>query len=579
MKRISILCVFTCLILFISCRKESDTTVFEESSSSSLTGFIVDNDKPVKDASIVVNGVTTTTDEYGFFKIDKIDHIGKIVVKANKAGYFPGSRTLFVKDTNIKNVKIDLIPKDQRNTFDAVSGGIINADKGLILNFPADGIVDKSGQSYTGKVTVYTKYLNTDEAMAYDEMPGTLIGVNATGENNYLQSYGMAGVLLEDQSGNALQIKSGKSVELQVKIPSSLKSTAPATIPLWYYDETSGLWKEEGSAVKDGDFYKGTVGHFSFWNCDYPYGLAKITGTVTINGSPINAKIAIKVNNLNQQRIGYTDDKGNLYALVPANETLTLQLLSQCDDVLFSETIPPIALNETYDLGSLLGNNPHIVKYIKYQGSVTDCQGLPLTDGIVQIKTKSETNTVSIDGNGKFSYEGFACNDNYLTMTAISTMNGQASKTIYLTPQTLLLNINLQACGNTPDEYIKLNFSNGDKKILFGSFYKGIKPGLFSENERAILEILSTISIESDFEKGIKNWMVKSFFLKSGSERYTNEKSTDRSQDIVTFTTPYKATNEYLEGSITVKNITKNINNLPVVDKLTVTGEYRIKNK
>ncbi|MER3463504.1 MAG: hypothetical protein C4329_02890, partial [Chitinophagaceae bacterium] len=32
-------------------------------------------------------------------------------------------------------------------------------------------------------------------------------------------------------------------------------------------DETSGIWKEESTATKQGNVYVGDVKHFSFWNC------------------------------------------------------------------------------------------------------------------------------------------------------------------------------------------------------------------------------------------------------------------------------------------------------------------------
>jgi hypothetical protein len=64
------------------------------------------------------------------------------------------------------------------------------------------------------------------------------------------------------------KLQPGKTAKLRFTIPSSLRSTAPATIPLWSVDETTGLWKQEGSATKGTDYYEGDVSHFSFWNCD-----------------------------------------------------------------------------------------------------------------------------------------------------------------------------------------------------------------------------------------------------------------------------------------------------------------------
>lgn len=68
-------------------------------------------------------------------------------------------------------------------------------------------------------------------------------------------------------------------------------ATATDTIAMWYYDKTSGLWIEEGTATKSlnattGDYeYTGTVSHFSGWNMELKVpNLTSVYGTM--QGSP-----------------------------------------------------------------------------------------------------------------------------------------------------------------------------------------------------------------------------------------------------------------------------------------------------
>jgi hypothetical protein len=75
---------------------------------------------------------------------------------------------------------------------------------------------------------------------------------------------------LESAAGEKLQISTGNTAKLNFSIPSSLQAAAPNTIALWYVDEKTGLWKEEGMATKNGNAYEGDVKHFTYWNCDYP---------------------------------------------------------------------------------------------------------------------------------------------------------------------------------------------------------------------------------------------------------------------------------------------------------------------
>lgn len=64
-------------------------------------------------------------------------------------------------------------------------------------------------------------------------------------------------------------------------IPETMRDNPPPTIPLWYFDDESGLWVEEGIATLQGDVYVGEVGHFSWHNLDVPAERVSISGKVT----------------------------------------------------------------------------------------------------------------------------------------------------------------------------------------------------------------------------------------------------------------------------------------------------------
>ena len=95
-----------------------------------------------------------------------------------------------------------------------------------------------------------------------------------------LASYGMIAVELESTAGEKLQIATGNSATLTMPIPSSIQSSAPATIALWSVNEQTGIWKEEGTATRSGSNYVGTVSHFSFWNCDISIPAVNLSMTI-----------------------------------------------------------------------------------------------------------------------------------------------------------------------------------------------------------------------------------------------------------------------------------------------------------
>src|SRR5690606_555839 len=104
--------------------------------------------------------------------------------------------------------------------------------------------------------------------------------------------------------------------------------SAPATIPLWYFDETKGMWIEEGSATLQGNTYTGTVTHFSFWNWDIPFSAIIMELTlVDQNNNPLQNYTIKLTNTANSDwRSGTTNADGWVGGLTYSNATLTLEV-------------------------------------------------------------------------------------------------------------------------------------------------------------------------------------------------------------------------------------------------------------
>jgi hypothetical protein len=86
---------------------------------------------------------------------------------------------------------------------------------------------------------------------------GDFLGENTAGEEKVLISFGMLGVELQDNMGNPLQLMSGKKATITMPIDPAQMTSAPSTLPLWHFDENIDLWKEEGSATRQGSNYIG----------------------------------------------------------------------------------------------------------------------------------------------------------------------------------------------------------------------------------------------------------------------------------------------------------------------------------
>ena len=176
-----------------------------------------------------------------------------------------------------------------------------------------------------GPVEVYASFIDPSAADIAERVPGSFMADDKDGKRVTLSSYGMMAVELQSPAGEKLQIKTGSAATITSPIPASLQASAPATIALWFVDEQTGIWKEEGSATKTGNSYVGQVKHFSFWNCDISVPAVNVTMTVKDQGGHPLVHVLVRIKRLHQNpsmAYGWTDSLGQVSGLVPANENL-----------------------------------------------------------------------------------------------------------------------------------------------------------------------------------------------------------------------------------------------------------------
>src|SRR5215203_2434267 len=373
-------------ILILSCQKEvktgnpptggggTGTVVNPAPVQGNVTGKVIDNNNnAVAGATVKAGSNTTTTDSRGLFRFNNIqlDKYSAVITVEN-TGFFKGYRVFSASANNTNFVKLKLVPKALIGNIDAASGGSVSLPDNSKITLPAAGVVVRStSQSYTGSIKVYVAAIDPTSADISQIVPGSFQAIDANNYRVVLTSFGMLAVELEGSNGEQLQIATGKTAKLRFTIPSSLRSTAPATIPLWSVDETTGLWKQEGSASKGTDYYEGDVSHFSFWNCDVS------TPTIFVELNLKTAEGALQFTPVKITRVngggssyGYTDSLGHVGGLVPKNEPLLLEVFSNCNQAIFSQNIGPYS--SSTNLGTITVTIP-TVNYLQITGSAVNC--------------------------------------------------------------------------------------------------------------------------------------------------------------------------------------------------------------
>jgi uncharacterized protein (TIGR02145 family) len=396
-----------------------DAALSDATISTFLQGYIQDeNGNAVANVEVKTATYTTTTDADGYFAFGAINIKKEFtLVKAQKAGYLLGTRTLTPTIGAVNTINIQLMTKSTPKTLTASAGGMLDFESGQIqLDFPENAIVTTSGNAYSGNVKVYARYINPTADNFLGIMPGILAGLDADNDLVGMVSLGMLSVELEDDAGNALEIAGGKTVK--VTMPAAID--APATIPTWHFNETYGVWVEAGVATKTGDTYTFDANYFSTWNIDYPIG-PSYDVTLTIENEanePIpNLQIGIFTENgENPLAIVYSDNNGQFTLLnTPENINLNITLNPNTASIIKPYTI----IGPT---GTIIITNSDIAStgsiLYRLSGQLKDCDGVLYGDKYYRFTGIDEPviNFTGItDGNGNYSAVAI--------MSGLSTIN------------------------------------------------------------------------------------------------------------------------------------------------------------
>jgi len=502
-------------ILFFACHKD-ETSIVEEVSttftakvyeeiSGTVMGYVYDEaNNPVEGATVAIYSASTKTNKLGAFvmrnvKMDKQGTYLKVV----KSGYILGSDRVFPnKATVYSTVKLFKDKKDK--SFDAVTGGTIAITDGGTISFPANAIRYENGGEYSGKVLATTKFIDPTSPSLQDEMPGDLYGLNAQGSNVILHTAGMFLVQLSSEKGELLNLKAGSKATFS--LPSKIKE-APSTMPLWWFDENGGLWKEEGSAKLVNGNYEGEVSHFSFWNCDIQVPYINICGKVVDQfGNPMtNTYITVKITGKDSSLYrgyahGNTDANGEFCGRIPKGYPLQFSIVSYSPCAIFNliEEIPA----QFQDIS----NKTFVVTVSgqkKIEGTLV-CNGTPLTKGYCIFEQNGYIKILDIQ-NGNFSFNWFSLfcdnskpiniigvNDNTFTTSTTQSINYNSIPTS-ITLETCQTNCNLSATitGSCQGDASKITVTGGSGNYTY-SWSNGSKTGSTILDDSSFVKVTVT---------------------------------------------------------------------------------------
>lgn len=454
---------FICLIIIIfSCNKNQDSTPIAEDDAKepvreiigTVAGIVTGEfGSSIGDATVTIGANQQQTNSAGYFIFTDVElNTDGTFIKVEKEGYHLGATRIFPVPNARNYIKFKLLKKYYIGSL-SEDGGSIEVPYGAKINFEPSSFKNAEGQVYQGEVRVFARWLNPGAYDLFEIMPGNLQGIDQNGRERALGTYGMLAVEITSRDREPLQLDPDKPATISIPVPPSLLAEAPSEIPLWYFDETDGMWKEEGVARLEEGNYIGKVQHFSFWNCDVPFPLVEIKGKVIGMNEVGLENLKVKVTTINSAAVGFswTNEDGNFAGKVPANESLKLEVFDVCSHSIIELQIGP--LNEDTNLGNLVTQ----IQMETFTGRLVDCNGEPIEIGLLEVYAERSYGFFFNNADGEFIINIPFCEDYKYSLRGFDFLNDQWSTSFSLNSRNELNAGDIVVCDGLTGPNISIN--------------------------------------------------------------------------------------------------------------------------
>lgn len=563
--------LFLLSMLLFSCKDESLLEIEDNTSNSTsnynfgattqrnFQGVVLDtNGIPVSGATVTIGTSTVTTNLKGFFTFKNASVKENFAhIKVTKPGFVNASRVL-VPTNGINRVNTMMIPATTTSTIATGSTSTVSLPNGTKVKFDGS-FKDANGNPYSGSVSVGVFHLTPSNPYLNELMPGSFLATNLGGNARIMETFGMLHVQLTGSSGQNLQIANGHTAEITVPIDAAQTSSSPATIPLWSYNEETGMWKEEGAATKIGNTYVGTVSHFSWWNCDAQFPQATMKVTVKNSAGQVlpNIKVTLKRSSQSYETYGITDNTGTVSGIVPAGEILALNVYDACNNVMYTSNVGPFTAGIITTIQDITVNPSTSVNYT-IQGSLKTCANTDVTDGYVILRSALNTNyfqylSLPVNSTGDFTFNTYACTANpQFTYEGFDAINLQSTNEVTFTAPSTTVNLgNIMVC-NSVNELISYKIDNQPTVNIVGLFnaqWTGLIPSpIISPKQLRI----SSLNAAGPFFSMTQNNMlgVAASFTSNYGLEFSGGAITANNGNLVVNVTSFGAVGDYIDFTV-----------------------------
>ncbi|GAC17760.1 putative Ig domain-containing protein [Paraglaciecola arctica] len=232
-------------------------------------------------ATVVSSGETLSADDDNLIEISGLPASQTSTIRFSAPGY-----TNQVKNINLgpkgstSDYRISLLKRQPAKRVLAENAQSLVGYDGAKVTFDGGAFVDKNGEPVSGQIDVYMSPVDVSRGSMRNAFPGSYAGI-AEGETDaeILISFGATEYLFM-QNGQELQLALGSTAIIELPVyatvlPDGETMAVGDEIPLWYLNESNGIWQQEGYGIvvasnlsTTGLALRGEVAHFSWWNAD-----------------------------------------------------------------------------------------------------------------------------------------------------------------------------------------------------------------------------------------------------------------------------------------------------------------------
>ncbi|MDK2744982.1 MAG: carboxypeptidase regulatory-like domain-containing protein [Nitrospira sp. BO4] len=270
------------LVTLTGCGDSTPEPSSNPGANGTITGRVISSDGTggIANATIEVGSVRSSSGSDGSYTLS-VPATGRAVVRVEAAGFAENFRIARVTAGESTPLTVQLVRVGITQNVAIATGGTItvpNSTAQIVL--PANGLVPQTGGSLAANVAVSVTPINV--AITTNDMPGDFTA-SVGSAIRQIESFGAMAIDVRDSNDVRYNLSPGSISTIRIPV-STRSANIPATIPLFYFDDSTGRWIQEGQATLAGTgpnrYYEASVTRLIYWNADLVTETIFITGCV-----------------------------------------------------------------------------------------------------------------------------------------------------------------------------------------------------------------------------------------------------------------------------------------------------------